>query len=285
MKNKEKKILLKTKKRILKNYKNCLDNLTEVYIFGGKTLGIHLLRYFLSKKIIVKGFIDNNKNINGNKIQNTEIFLPSQIKDKDTCVIIASISYMFEINRQLQKYGFKNIIPFSFLTVYYPELNKFSQSYNGLYSDYIKNKNEYKKLYKILNDKISKDTLNGLIKYRKSYDTMLFNTISQGMKNQYFEKFLSNNYDIFIDGGGYNGDTVLRFIKFNQNYKKIYFFEPDLKSFNEAKKNLIKYSNIEFHNKGIANRKKILHFNANYSLGSMFSKDKGSNNVCLLPLN
>ena len=44
---------------------------------------------------------------------------------------------------------------------------------------------------------------------------------------QYFDVFTPLEREIFVDGGSYNGDTILDFTKWsNRNYEKIYVFEP-----------------------------------------------------------
>ena len=45
--------------------------------------------------------------------------------------------------------------------------------------------------------------------------------------NQYFDVFSVGKDEVFIDGGGYDGDTTLKFIACaRKEYKKIYIFEP-----------------------------------------------------------
>ena len=44
---------------------------------------------------------------------------------------------------------------------------------------------------------------------------------------QYFDMFLPEDGEVFIDGGGYNGNTVSDFVEWSrEEYKKVYVFEP-----------------------------------------------------------
>lgn len=66
--------------------------------------------------------------------------------------------------------------------------------------------------------------------------------------------------EIFVDGGAYTGDTVKSFINHIKEYSRIYSFEPDTNSYNQALLDCEKYANVEFINKGLWSKDTTLQF-------------------------
>ncbi len=208
-----------------------LSKTSDIYIFPKGKLGVKIANILDFR---IKGFIDNYKQ---------DVFRLKDIDNKNALIIIASISYMYEIRAQLKQEGFNNIVCFHQLIKQFPELKTFNSSFNGLEEDYINHKQKYEKLYKLFSDKKSLQVLNSVIEYRKTFDINLFVKIAEPSGKQYFENFMPR-VDVFVDCGAYDGDSILSYINFNPNYKMIYCFEPDCISFEKAKSSLKKYSNI-----------------------------------------
>lgn len=93
---------------------------------------------------------------------------------------------------------------------------------------------------------------------------------------QYFDEIIKlGDNEVFADIGAFDGQTSLNFIKnVNNMYKKIYVFEPDHKSFENTKMNLLDNNaeKIELFPIGIGNKKEVLAFYANGSIGSKFEQ-------------
>jgi len=268
------------KSSIIKPYghilNNIFNNLQEVYIFGAKELGKRFYDFFAEAGIKVLGFIDNdpnkqNQEFCGCKIININSLLDK--KDKVT-VVIASIYYLYEINLQLKELDFKKIIPCSVFYVFNSNIFKAEPSFDGIVEDLVCNKQKYLNFYNILEDEKSKKVLETVVNFRLTFDFSLYNSILD--KTQYFgEPFIKfGENDIFVDGGGFDGDTSINFIKkVNNKYKKILFFEPDEESFLKAKENLKNYPNIEFFKKGLYSRSAVFRFNSSGGLGSTIYQD------------
>ena len=91
---------------------------------------------------------------------------------------------------------------------------------------------------------------------------------------QYFEDFLGLNEkgEVFVDVGGFDGFTTLEFIKRCPGYRRVYFFEPELKNMDIAKSRLSEYENIDFLQKGLSNKADTVRFSIGGS-SSVISED------------
>ena len=259
------------KSSIIKPYENILNNLQEVYIFGAKELGKSFQEFFSRAGVKVLGFIDNNPDKQNQEFCGYKVININRLLEKkdDITVIIASINYLYEINLQLKELGFKKVIPCPVFYVFNKDIYKAEPSFEGLIEDLASNKQKYLNLYNLLEDEKSKKVLETIADFRLTFDFSLYNSILD--KNQYFEESFLNfgENDIFIDGGGFDGDTALNFIKkVNNKYKKILFFEPDKESFLKAKENLKNAQNIDFFNKGLYSKSAVFRFNSSGGLGS-----------------
>lgn len=266
------------KKQILAPYENIFKNLNQVYIFGAKQLGQKTFDYCQKAKIEVLGFIDNNKQIQGKCFCDLPIFALEDLQDKinSANIIISSTNYLYEITQQVKEFGFKNIIPYGVLALHNKDNFPEELAFEGLIEDIFENKEKYLHLINIFKDDISKEILNNLIKFRLTFDEeFLYKSFALSEGNQYFDdKIISLSDDeIFVDGGGFNGDTTKMFLKkTNNKYKKIFFFEPDPKSYTEACKSLSGNNNIIFYNKGLFSEEKTLNFSSTGSLASLIEE-------------
>jgi len=268
------------KASIVKPYEDILNNLQEVYIFGAKELGKRFYDFFSQAGIKVLGFIDNdtakqNQEFCGSKILNIKDLLD---KKEQITIVIASIYYLHEINEQLKELGFKKVVPCPVFYVFNSNIYKAEPSFDGIVEDLACNKQKYLNLYNILEDDKSKIVLDNLVNFRLTFDFSVFSRIiaPDACIGQYFkENFLKfGENDIFVDGGGFDGDTTLKFIdKVNNKYKKILFFEPDEDSFLKAQENLKKYENIEFIKKGLYSKSAVFRFNSSGGLGSTIDQN------------
>ncbi len=255
--------------------KNTFDRISEKlqtgqnYIFGAGNLGKEIYEIFHKNSIYVKAFIDNHpkfENFCGIPIINLD-----KIENRNANIIISSINYMYELEKQAQEYGFTNTISFGTLTEIFNELQSFNPAYNGLREDYIKNKEKYAHLRSMLDDEHSKRVLDTLISYRQTLDSSVYAKIYDTNSVQYFEDFLPN-CDVFVDGGSYDGENTVDFISRFPDYKKIYLFEPDSESIKLAQAKLSEFNNIKYLEYGISDESKVLKFDSRHNFGSVISE-------------
>ncbi|MCX5848796.1 MAG: FkbM family methyltransferase [Deltaproteobacteria bacterium] len=138
--------------------------------------------------------------------------------------------------------------------------------------DIERNLHKYERLYDRLEDKDSKDVLSKLINFRASSDLNYMRGFENAQDRQYFEDFLElKPGEVFIDAGGFDGQTTIEFIKRCPEYKTIYIFEPASKNVALARNNLSSYNNIYLYTMGLAENKKTLKFSSGEGSASKLS--------------
>ncbi len=264
---------------ILEPYLNVLQNLEEVYIFGAQRLGQKLNDYFTRAGIQVLGFIDNDINKQGKMFCGKQVISLKNLSDKKNAVIVtASTWYLYEMQEQLKGNGFVHYISFAVLSLFDFKKFPFEFTFEKLQEDLIANRLKYVSLYlNIAGDK-SRQVLDNIIKFRLTLNPSFTKTVCDDITKEYFDDEIIKLHDneVFVDGGGFDGDTSELFIKkTGRNYKKIYFFEPDNTLFLRARENLKSYDNIEFINKGLFSEEKVVRFNVTGNLDGNID-DNGS---------
>ncbi|MEN1989177.1 HAD-IIA family hydrolase [Paenibacillus hubeiensis] len=257
---------------ILDPYQNLLLDLKQVYIFGAQKLGEKLYDQCRAANIEVMGFIDNDAKKQGQTFKEKTIFALDACR-KHEAIIIASTTYLGEIQKQLLEHGYLNSIPFTVLNLFNPEIFVNEPVFIDMHKDIAENKLKYISLYLLLSDEKSKDTLCKLLECRMEFN---FHELEYGSENHYFEDDIVElgDQEVFIDGGGYSGDTTKAFIeKVSGNYKNIHIFEPDEQLMNIAKSELRKSPNINYHQKGLFSHDAKLSFNQTGGLDGAISSE------------
>ncbi len=254
------------KNGILSSYRNIFERIQQVYIFGTKVLGKEVLQCCCNNGIKVIGFIDNDKTIQGQYIEGIRVYQLSEINpDEKYPIIIATLLYCHEIYNQLLKKGLENVIPYPILSLWNSKVFPEKFTLIHLQEDIVENYEEYKKLLMELEDEKSRYILDKIFNFRLTMNYEYMSECCEQIYLPYFDEEILqlNDNEVFLDAGGYIGDTTLNFIEVTQGaYKEILFFEPDKILLEKAKSNLILYSNITFYNKGIYSKSKVLKFNA-----------------------
>jgi len=240
MQIKEKKYYNKFLKKTFSKFDK-FDITKPLIIFGAGTVGRYLLKSLKINNIKVSHFVDNDPKILNNKIDGIEIISYKKLKNNffDQQIIIASVIFEKEIYIQMHKDGFKFIYPLSYLNYIYPDIfnfRKYNQLFNSIFQK--ENRRYINKVYKLFSDKKSKQIFSKIINFRLNHYFFVNLQSIKSTKEQYFDTDLVkvNKKEIFIDGGGYIGDTIKPFVKFTKGqFKKIFSFEPDRRNFNKLK--------------------------------------------------
>ena len=88
-------------------------------------------------------------------------------------------------------------------------------------------------LYNLLNDEKSKEVYKAVLKFKLTEDYTYLINVKDDVKKQYFDEVVKfGDEEVFVDCGGYTGDTIEAFLKAVDNkFKHIYSFEPDERNF------------------------------------------------------
>lgn len=148
--------------------------------------------------------------------------------------------------------------------------------YRRCYSEQIKISDEYfhnNELRIVRNlelffDEQSKKTYKKAIGFRRTH--YLRDRAPYCREKEYFNSIIPiRDNEVFIDCGGFTGDSVIEFLNFtNGMYKKIVSFEPDQANYVQEKDNLSNIDNCIVYNSGVWCTSTKLRFEENNTAGS-----------------
>lgn len=242
-------IVNKEKKQLIDKF---LNSEVEKYVLGRNENAKRL-----SKVVNVNGYIDDFTT--ETQWNDKPIYKSNQISNKEVIVVSCSLAiYPHSAINSLEKAGFKNILNILDIAIY---LNLDIMFMSDAKKDLEVNFSKYENIYNCMKETESKNVFRNITSFRNNFDLKYMKDYKVDEKGQYFEDFLNlQDGEVFIDAGGFDGQTSIEFIKYCPNYKAIYIFEPSEKNLAKAKENLKEYKNIEFISKGLSNKKDILKF-------------------------
>jgi FkbM family methyltransferase len=227
-----------------------------VYLFGAGNRGRELLNkcrnYSSSWKI--KGFIDNDKSKIDSEIDGLKVYGIDELlnDNSDRYVVLITNMYPGVIANQLNEHGIGN---------YWSSLWMDDHMHDFLRQTDIDTAS-IEKLKSILSDEESKKLVDKLIEKRKS--GFMDYTDVQSTGSEYFidDFFTKHDDEVFIDCGGYDGDTIEEFGIWTENkFKAVYSFEPDELILEKMRKNMYKYDDrVHIIPKGVWSHKTRLSF-------------------------
>ena len=136
------------------------------------------------------------------------------------------------------------------------------------------NRAHYQALFARLGDEESQRVFNTLMRYRLTADVNTMAGFSVRMQEQYFEPFLGNLDDaVFVDCGGYDGDTTEQFCNRYPKYRRVFLFEPSQQNMTSAKLRLRDARDVDFIPLGVSDTPGILYFNPDAGSASSVSAD------------
>ena len=126
--------------------------------------------------------------------------------------------------------------------------------------DWHDHQNEWADLYDAMADDTSRQTLVDVLRYRLTADADYMTAYSVRLAEQYFEPFLNLNGEVFVDAGGFDGDTAEEFCRLDPQYKKVILFEPSPTNIERARLRLKGLANIDYRSEGLSDAKGTLRF-------------------------
>lgn len=244
----------------------------DIYIWGIGLLGKFAIKQLKKNQLNVKGILTSDNKQIGMNYENIPFVRLDDIKVEDL-IIVCSMAYPF-IAEKLEYYGYKKYLYYEVIPFLYDGFDSYNMAFEGMWETLVRKRDSIKNLQKLFqHDEVSMEVLNDILFYRYTLKTFYLDhafTLSIERGNIYFDNFivkLTNN-EVFVDCGGYTGDTTEAFIMNCHNrYNKIFLFEPDNKLINIARDNLKDYHNIFFYNEGVRKVKEKVSFDLRGSIG------------------
>jgi len=239
-----------------------------IVIFGAGNCGYRVYEYLHSFQIECVCFCDNRlkgttDQKTGKKIVGTE----DLAQDRGKYLILVSVAdrpVYDEIYIQLQKEGF----PAGQIYCMCSYIERLSLEY------FLTNQEQYRKAYDSMEDDFSKAVFIGKLRY--SYFADDISKVARPEDEEYFdENVVLSQEEVFVDCGGFDGDSALRFLeKTDRKYKKIIIFEPEESKEERIRANL-KGVNYELYMQGVWSENTSLYFETKDNPSSCVSKVQG----------
>ena len=139
-------------------------------------------------------------------------------------------------------------------------------------ADYTNNRAKWDKIKALLADKASLKVFDDITKFRLSGDYSFMVDYSVRLADQYFESFFElKKGEVFVDCGGFDGDTTEQFCKRCPKYGQVWFFETSPANMAKAKSRLTGCHNIHFFQEGVSDQCGQLIFNPDAGSASSVS--------------
>lgn len=229
--------------------------------------GINEYAISIANACEITGFIDDFRQ--EKQYMGKQVFRLNEVPE-DSLIISAIVGVIpITAKKKLMNANLRHLDYFAFLRYSGLDLNRnFLFDFEDFKDDFQKNREKYERIYNLLVDEESKETFKRLVNFRFFYNLTCMDIFSDRRHEQYFEDFLNlSEEEVFLDIGGFDGDTTVEFIKRCPNYKAIYFFEPDSNNLAVAKDRLKGNRDIWFFNMGLYNCTSYLKFQPSLSSG------------------
>ena len=231
----------------------------------------------LSNAIQLDGFIDDFAET-GTHWQNKPVVkMPDVPSDAIIINCVMAISPVTAV-RNLTRCGLNRVLAYSDLCRTFPDRFPIPQFVEQTRHDYAQNKHKWDALSSNLADGKSETVLNDVLQYRLSGDLASMQSYAVRIKDQYFEPFLQlGNDEVFVDCGGFDGDTTEEFCKRYPQYEKIYLFEPLPENMRAAQWRLRDKTSLHFVQQGVSDKTELLTLQASGSASSI--SDHGTQQI------
>jgi FkbM family methyltransferase len=154
--------------------------------------------------------------------------------------------------RRLSHLGLQHCLNYADLLSAYPGLVPEPAFVRQTRMDVREHRVQWLSLFDRLSDACSRRTLHDVLAFRLSADPVSLQKYPVRFSEQYFEDFLRLEREVFVDAGGYDGDTTAEFCRRHPDYERVVLFEPSSRNMLRARHRLAGLRNIEFIEKGLS---------------------------------
>jgi FkbM family methyltransferase len=253
-----------------------------VILFGAGGLGQRIRKGLLGAGIRPRAFADNNPDLWGRRIADTEILSPDDAARLygDSGVFVMSVwrpahsGGLRAIDRQLRRLGCDHVVPFAHVLWLFPD-QLLPHYLWDLPSKIEPEWNAIRDAYSLFEDETSRAEFTSQVQFRMTGSFEWLPPIET--HPQYFPQFLEPAPgECFVDCGAYDGDSIASFLQWTgSQFRKIVAFEADpscfrkLQEFTAARPEI--GARIECHQSAVAAASGTLRFNATGHAGASIS--------------
>ncbi len=232
------------------------DANSKIYVIGKNDQSAEIIKRY---KVcgLIDDFESNKSNWNGIPVVHAKDVDPSSI----IVNCVTSISPVL-VALNLRKAGLTNQVSISELISEKGDSLSFPWFVAQQREELKQNKAWWLALWSRLSDQASKQTLTDVLRFRLTANSDYLEDYTVRLRDQYFEDFMQYKNEVFVDAGGFDGDTTEEFINRYPDYKKVYFFEPSIRNLDAAKIRLSGVRDIDFRPLGLSDNQGTMRFNA-----------------------
>ncbi|MCU7932187.1 MAG: FkbM family methyltransferase [Candidatus Thiodiazotropha sp. (ex Codakia rugifera)] len=207
---------------------------------------------------VIDDFAEKGVKWNGKPVLKTQ-----EVPDNAIIVNCSMCTGPVSAARRLEDLESAFTLPLADLCSYLPERFQIPAFIHSTREEVTNNLTAWKNMSESFADNESRSTLDDLLYFRLTGDYRSMRSYSVRPQEQYFETFLGlSQGDVFVDAGGYDGDTTEQFCSRYPRYKHVYLFEPSASNLAKAHLRLQHFRDITFIGEGLSDQKGILPFNA-----------------------
>lgn len=213
----------------------------------------------LAQKIAIDGFIDDfaprGSSWHGKPV------LPLEEAERDAVIVNCALSIKPRTaDARIRAAGFAHVLSYSDLCRTCPDLVPLPDFVAQTREDIAAHSEKWIAVYDSLADDESKTVFNDLLRYRLTADHAALAAYRFRPQDQYFEDFMGFDKEVFIDAGGFNGDTTEQFCLRYPDYRQVWLFEPSPQNIALARQRLARFHSIEFIEQGVSDQAGTLYF-------------------------
>lgn len=188
----------------------------------------------------------------------------------DALVLVASGGMPLTAASKLDRQGIRNLDYFAFYR--WSGLNLPEAVFNEGFSRAVEENREAGRwLSDLFEDEESQRVLRRLFSFRGSYNLRYLRGFRDCQEVQYFEDFLPLDAEdaVFVDVGGFDGQTTREFVRRVPGYEHVYVFEPDQANFQTCSDALRDFDRISLLPVGAGRKEEVVRFSQAGSASSI----------------
>ncbi|NCD22640.1 MAG: hypothetical protein EOL90_06860 [Spartobacteria bacterium] len=203
---------------------------------------------------------------------------------RDALVVSCPVTLPLTAQARLRQHGFRDVLDYFALNnldrCSFPDVDHFE----NCQADIDAHRDKYDWLHGRLADDTSRALLEQICNFRYTMNLDWLQGIVPDVENQYFDDCMVFRPDeVFVDGGGFKGETSLRFARRCPGHRGIYYFEPSPELMAESRQNLAGLETVHFVQKGLSRQTGQASFDTTRGVGNRVCEG-GSTRIDLVGL-